>query len=84
MPVLARGFRTFRERVIALLKTVQMSTRYLQHVCGHSKVEKDVSLTVHVPEVKKLLELFIFKTKVRPSPFRNRFTMSQSYLGHAP
>jgi Fanconi anemia group D2 protein len=41
-----------------------MGTRYLQHVCQHSKTIKDVSLSNHVPALKKSLETFLFRVKV--------------------
>jgi Fanconi anemia group D2 protein len=43
---------------------MQQGTRYLQHVCQHSKTNKDVSLSNHVPLLKKSLETFVFRVKV--------------------
>ena len=48
-----------------LLKTLQQSTRYLQHCCGHSKVAKDTNLVNNVPQLKKTLETLLFRVKVR-------------------
>ena len=45
------------------LKNIQQATRYLQSVCQHSKT-KDVSLSNHVPALKKSLETFVFRVKV--------------------
>ena len=50
--------------MLALLKSLQQSTRWLQHYCGHSKVTRDTNLINNVPQLKKSLELFIFKVKV--------------------
>ena len=49
---------------MTLLKNLQQSTRYLQHVCNHSKTSKDVSLTNHVPLLKRSLETFLFRVKL--------------------
>jgi len=32
-------------------------------MCGHSKVTKDLSLTAHVPALKKTMEALIFRVK---------------------
>ncbi|KAJ3603047.1 hypothetical protein NHX12_030791, partial [Muraenolepis orangiensis] len=51
------------EDVQSLLKTFQLSTRQLHNLCGHSKIHQDMSLTNHVPALKKSLELFIYRVK---------------------
>uniref|UniRef100_A0A8D3CL66 FA complementation group D2 n=1 Tax=Scophthalmus maximus TaxID=52904 RepID=A0A8D3CL66_SCOMX len=51
------------EDVQNLLKTIQLSTRQLHHMCGHSKINQDTSLTNHVPALKKSLELFVYRVK---------------------
>uniref|UniRef100_A0A3B3DEN6 FA complementation group D2 n=1 Tax=Oryzias melastigma TaxID=30732 RepID=A0A3B3DEN6_ORYME len=53
-----------KEDVQSLLKTFQLSTRQLHHMCGHSKIRQDTSLTNHVPALKKSLELFLYRVKV--------------------
>ena len=50
--------------MIKLLKTLQQSTRYMQHCCGHSKVAKDTNLVNNVPQLKKSLETLLFRVKV--------------------
>lgn len=57
-------FSVAQDDVIALLKTVQQSTRCLHHFCGHSKVEKDTRLVNHIPQLKKSLEILVFRVKV--------------------
>uniref|UniRef100_A0A8C5WYS2 FA complementation group D2 n=1 Tax=Laticauda laticaudata TaxID=8630 RepID=A0A8C5WYS2_LATLA len=52
-----------QEDVQSLLKTLQLSTRQLHHICGHSKIHQDTGLTSHVPLLKKLLELFVYRVK---------------------
>ncbi|XP_072913285.1 Fanconi anemia group D2 protein [Hemitrygon akajei] len=32
-------------------------------MCGHSKINQDTNLTNHVPLLKKLLELFVYRVK---------------------
>ncbi len=55
--------------MLALLKSLQQSTRMLQTYCGHSKVARDTRVINNVPPLKKALEQFLFKVKVRPSVF---------------
>ncbi|CAN8001245.1 unnamed protein product [Ixodes hexagonus] len=63
MPLLDSLFKSQHADVQSLLKNLQQSTRYLQHICSHSKVVKDVGLTGQVPAVRKTLELFVFRVK---------------------
>uniref|UniRef100_A0A673APV4 FA complementation group D2 n=1 Tax=Sphaeramia orbicularis TaxID=375764 RepID=A0A673APV4_9TELE len=63
MPLLDYSFKRHKEDVQSLLKTFQLSTRQLHHMCGHSKINQDTSLTNHVPALKKSLELFIYRVK---------------------
>ncbi|XP_067908185.1 Fanconi anemia group D2 protein isoform X3 [Heterodontus francisci] len=63
MPLLDYSFKKHREDVQSLLKTLQLSTRQLHHMCGHTKLNQDTNLTNHVPPLKKLLELFVYRVK---------------------
>ncbi|NP_001089160.1 FA complementation group D2 L homeolog [Xenopus laevis] len=63
MPLLDCCFKKQREDVQSLLKTLQLSTRQLHHMCGHSKINQDTALTNHVPLLKKTLELFVYRVK---------------------
>ncbi|XP_059165217.1 Fanconi anemia group D2 protein-like [Physella acuta] len=63
MPLLDITFRRHHSDVERLLKTLQQSTRMLHHLCGHSKITKDVALTNQVPLLKKALETFVFRVK---------------------
>ncbi|TFK03996.1 E3 ubiquitin-protein ligase makorin-1 [Platysternon megacephalum] len=63
MPLLDYSFKKHREDVQSLLKTLQLSTRQLHHVCGHSKIHQDLGLTNHVPLLKKSLEQFVYRVK---------------------
>ncbi|KAK6167722.1 hypothetical protein SNE40_021685 [Patella caerulea] len=61
MPLLDGMFKFHREDVQSLLKALQLSTRTLHHLCGHSKIIKDVSLTTQVPLMKKALETLVYR-----------------------
>ncbi|XP_078066044.1 Fanconi anemia group D2 protein [Mustelus asterias] len=63
MPLLDNSFKKHREDAQSLLKTLQLSTRQLHHMCGHSKLNQDTNLTNHVPPLKRLLELFVCRVK---------------------
>uniref|UniRef100_A0AAY4DYS6 FA complementation group D2 n=1 Tax=Denticeps clupeoides TaxID=299321 RepID=A0AAY4DYS6_9TELE len=63
MPLLDYSFKKHKEDVQGLLKTIQLSTRQLHHMCGHSKICQDTGLTNHVPALKKSLELFVYRVK---------------------
>ncbi|XP_066521837.1 Fanconi anemia group D2 protein [Hoplias malabaricus] len=63
MPLLDYSFKKHKEDVQSLLKTFQLSTRQLHHMCGHSKIRQDTSLTNHVPALKKSLEQFVYRVK---------------------
>ncbi|XP_054834119.1 Fanconi anemia group D2 protein [Eublepharis macularius] len=63
MPLLDCSFKKHREDVQSLLKTLQLSTRQLHHICGHSKIHQDTGLTSHVPLLKKSLEQFVYRVK---------------------
>ncbi|KAM3877832.1 Fanconi anemia group D2 protein [Diretmus argenteus] len=63
MPLLDYSFKKHKEDVQSLLKTFQLSTRQLHHMCGHSKTRQDTSLTNHVPALKKSLEQFVYRVK---------------------
>eukprot|EP00049_Salpingoeca_infusionum_P013195 m.246523 g.246523 ORF g.246523 m.246523 type:complete len:1460 (+) comp15380_c0_seq2:92-4471(+) len=63
MSVLDKCLKQFTGEVIGILKDLQKSTRHLQIVCNHSKIEKDVSLSSHVPALKRNLERLVVRTK---------------------
>uniref|UniRef100_H3BFD2 FA complementation group D2 n=1 Tax=Latimeria chalumnae TaxID=7897 RepID=H3BFD2_LATCH len=63
MPLLDYSFKKRKEDVQSLLKNLQLSTRQLHHMCGHSKIHQDTGLTNHVPLLKKSLELFVYRVK---------------------
>lgn len=63
MPLLDFSFRKHRDDVLSLLQTLQLNTRLLHHLCGHSKIHQDTRLTKHVPLLKKSLELLVCRVK---------------------
>lgn len=63
MPLMDKLFKTNSGGCIGLLKDFQLSTRQLQHICSHSKLQQDVALSNHVPLLKKSLEMFVFRVK---------------------
>uniref|UniRef100_A0A8C3T4A0 FA complementation group D2 n=1 Tax=Chelydra serpentina TaxID=8475 RepID=A0A8C3T4A0_CHESE len=60
---MTQGSFSLQEDVQSLLKTLQLSTRQLHHMCGHSKIHQDLGLTNHVPLLKKSLEQFVYRVK---------------------
>ncbi|XP_053376879.1 Fanconi anemia group D2 protein-like [Mercenaria mercenaria] len=63
MPLLDHMFKSRRQDILGLLKNLQLSTRALHHLCGHSKIMKDLALTNNVPMLKRSLEVFVFRVK---------------------
>jgi Fanconi anemia group D2 protein len=63
MLVLDRLFCARSQDCLDLLKVLQVCTRQLQHVCSHSKLSKDVAISMHVPMLKKNLETFLYRVK---------------------
>lgn len=63
MPLLDQIYRSQYENIQALLKSMQLSTRSLHHICGHSKIVKSVLLTNQIPLVKKSLEQLMLRVK---------------------
>jgi len=63
MPNLEKVFRRRREQCISLIKELQQVTRYLQSVCVHSKIQQDVSLANNVPQLKRTLEVLLYRNK---------------------
>jgi len=63
MPLVEKLFRKNRIECVDLIKRLQGSTRFLQSVCSHSKINQDVSLANNVPLLKKSLEVLVFRVK---------------------
>ena len=63
VPYLQRSFKTQQEEIKTVIKQLQGSTRALQHICAHAKVEKDQRVFKLVPQVRRNLEAMLFKVK---------------------
>ena len=63
MPLMDKVFNEMRNDCTALLKNMQLCTRYLQHVCSFSRGKSDAALAAHIPPLRKLLEQFVFRVK---------------------
>lgn len=61
MPFFEEQFQSHTDRVIKLIGDVQVATRRMQVLCAHGKLIKDQSTASQVPQVKKLLEKFIYR-----------------------
>ncbi|EDV26134.1 uncharacterized protein TRIADDRAFT_55926 [Trichoplax adhaerens] len=64
MPALDKLFRAHKDIILSILKAIQQSTRYLHHVCGHSKNTRVGAVTKFVPLLKKKLEIFVYRVKI--------------------
>jgi hypothetical protein len=64
MPLLNDNFKQYYDDVVDILKVLQQSTRVFQSICNDSKIMKDLVLTTHVPQAKKILESLIFEVKI--------------------
>lgn len=64
---------------------VQASTRTLQHICAHGKVQQDKKMVAIVPSVKKNLEMLLYKVllsaRVRVHTREWNATMSEASVG---
>ncbi|OZJ06305.1 hypothetical protein BZG36_00689 [Bifiguratus adelaidae] len=70
LPFLGLYLKSHKDSIADIFKPFQQATRYLQAICGHVKISKDVSLTVHVPPLKKALENVIYQVKAMLSDHR--------------
>ncbi|CAB4065708.1 FANCD2 [Lepeophtheirus salmonis] len=64
MPMIDKIFKSSKLDVVSILKSLQRVTRFLQHVCSHSKLQNDLNLSNYVPLLKKTLETFVYRVKV--------------------
>ena len=63
MPLLDNQLQQNQEIVLNIIRSLQSSTRKLQHICTHSKSTRDASLMRFVPTMKKCLESLVFRVK---------------------
>ena len=58
-----KNFSRRQAEGVSLMTSLQKGTRYLQTICAHSKIERDIALSAKVPFLKKSLETLLFATK---------------------
>ncbi|XP_059049077.1 Fanconi anemia group D2 protein [Achroia grisella] len=63
VPILELQLKHNTEEVLEILKILQQSTRFLQSLCCHSRLKKDIVLISKVPYMRQLLETLIYKVK---------------------
>lgn len=63
IPILELQFKDETEEVLEVLKILQQSTRFLQSLCCHSRLQKDTALMSKVPYMRQLLETLLYKVK---------------------
>ncbi|CAO3631631.1 unnamed protein product [Cunninghamella blakesleeana] len=64
IPFFSRIFKDHKDYIADIFKLFQVSTRLLQIMCSHVKINKDVQLATYVPPLKKALEVVIFQVKM--------------------
>lgn len=63
IPVFEITLRTKSERVIEIMKIMQQTTRFVQNLCCHSKLSKDLGLVSHIPQMRLTLETLVYRVK---------------------
>lgn len=63
MPAVEASFKAHSERVIALIKSVQQTTRFLHTLCCHSKSVKASGIIALIPGLRQLVESFNYSVK---------------------
>ncbi|XP_037821987.1 Fanconi anemia group D2 protein [Lucilia sericata] len=68
--VLQHGLNVFEhylrqnpERVCELIKTMQTTTRFLHHLCCHSKAIKNTAIVSQIPFLRETVENYVFRIK---------------------
>lgn len=63
IPILQIMLKSNPNEVISILKSIQITTRFLHNLCCHSKLTKDSTLIRFVPYCKCTLETIIYRVK---------------------
>ncbi|KAB7505152.1 Fanconi anemia group D2 protein, partial [Armadillidium nasatum] len=63
MPLFEKCLKKHQQEVTALLKNLQLTTRFLQNLCTVVKSNKDSKAVHYVPNVKLSLEAIVFRVK---------------------
>ncbi|KAI9304749.1 Fanconi anaemia protein FANCD2 [Cunninghamella echinulata] len=64
IPFFSRIFKDHKDYIANIFRLFQISTRLLQIMCSHVKINKDVQLATYVPPLKKVLEVVIYQVKI--------------------
>ncbi|XP_063631967.1 Fanconi anemia group D2 protein [Cydia splendana] len=63
VPMMELNFKTRTQEVLEVLKIMQQSTRFLQSLCCHARIKKDMALMSKVPYMRQMLETLVYKVK---------------------
>ena len=63
MPLLSLMFKEYNCEVIKLLQNTQKCTRFLHHVCAHSKISREGRLVAFIPPLRRKMEELIYEVK---------------------
>ncbi|XP_073815806.1 fancd2 isoform X2 [Musca autumnalis] len=63
LPVFEKYLRQNPDRVCELIKTMQITTRYLHHLCCHSKAIKNTAIVSQIPFLRETVENYVFRVK---------------------
>uniref|UniRef100_A0A1I8ML88 Fanconi anemia group D2 protein n=1 Tax=Musca domestica TaxID=7370 RepID=A0A1I8ML88_MUSDO len=63
LPVFEKYLRQNPDRVCELIKTMQTTTRYLHHLCCHSKAIKNTAIVSQIPFLRETVENYVFRVK---------------------
>ena len=63
-PLLGASFGDPTGRAVQILKEVQTTTRTLQMICSHTKVQQNAALFATIPGLKKAMEELVYRMKL--------------------
>lgn len=63
LPVIEKQLKNHTENVLETISLFQKTTRFLQSLCLHSLLKKDIALMNNIPQMRQILETLICKMK---------------------
>ena len=63
-PMFEKNFEAYQSSILDTIKNFQSVTRTLHGLIAHGKRERDVNMIKESPQLKKVLELFLYKVKL--------------------
>nr|XP_023021641.1 Fanconi anemia group D2 protein [Leptinotarsa decemlineata] len=63
IPIMEITLRSKPDDVVSIFKSLQLSTRFLHHLCCYTKFTKDSSLMAYVPQFRLTLESLVYRVK---------------------